>query len=134
MGNYLGVKMDKSPRITPVGSETSIREGWLCFEAERMAQIDTDAFEELLEDKHTTTIRLESLASDWHSHEWLSGVGYINFSIKLEMTLRREVRSGRNHWYAYRRVGGVLFKRYVGQSDRVTSKRLVEVAQKLPGI
>lgn len=126
--------MAKEPRKTTVGSETSIREGWLCFGHEEMAEIDTEEFQELLEDKHTTTIRVQSLAFDWHSREWLSGLGYFEFSIKLEMTLRRECRSGRNHWYAYRRVGGVLFKRYVGQSDRVTSKRLVEVAQKLPGI
>lgn len=126
--------MAKQPRKTIVGSATSIREGWLYFEDERMAEIGSDKFEELLEDKHTTTIRLESLAKNWQSHEWLSGVGFTNFSIKLEMTLRREVRSGRNHWYAYRKVGGVQFKRYVGQSDRVTTKRLVEIAQKLPGI
>jgi hypothetical protein len=134
MGNYLEVKMSKSPRKTTVGSETSIRDGALYFEDVRQANIDTELFGEMLEDKYTTTIRLESLASNWFSHEWLSGVGFTDFSIKLEMTLRSEIRSGTKVWYAYRRVGGVLFKRYVGQSDRVTTKRLVEVAKKLPGV
>lgn len=124
----------KKPRSTVVGSQTSIWEGWLYFEDVRQAKIDTELFTEILDDKHTTSVRLESLASDWTSHEWVSGVGYTNFSVKLEMTLRKEYRSGRGHWYAYRKVGGVQFKRYVGQSDRITTKRLVEVAQKLPGV
>lgn len=134
MGNYLGVKMTKKPRTTLTGSQTSIWEGWLYFEDVRQAKIDSELFSEILEEKHTTSVRLESLASNWTSHEWISGVGFTDFSIKLEMSLRSEIRSGTKVWYAYRRVGGVLFKRYVGQSDRVTSKRLVEIAQKLPGI
>lgn len=126
--------MSKKARNTPTGYETSIMGGWLYFEDVRQAAVDSELFAEILEDKHLTSVRLESLASDWTSREWLAGVGFTNFSIKLEMTLRSEIRSGTKCWYAYRRVGGVLFKRYVGQSDRVTTKRLIEVAQKLPGI
>jgi len=126
--------MSKNPRQTPIGSETSIREGWLYFEDVAQAKIDTELFAEILDDKYTTSVRLVSLENNWQSHEWLSGVGFKDFSIKLEMTLRAEFRSGRKHWYAYRRVGGILFKRYAGQSDRITTKQLVKVAQKLPGM
>lgn len=126
--------MKRSPRNTPIRYQTSIVDGWLYFEDARQAEVGTDLFVDILEDKHTTSLRLVSLANDWFSHEWVTGVGIVDFDIKLEMTLRKEFRSGRAHWYAYRQVGGVLFKRYVGQSDRITTKKLVEVAKKLPGI
>ena len=123
--------MSKKPRQTPIGSETSIVEGWLYFEDVRQAKIDTDSFVEILEDKHTTSVRLLSLSADWHTREWVSGVGSVQFSLKIEMTLRKEVVKGQKYWYAYRRAGGRLQKRYVGASDRVTEKRLLEIAQKM---
>lgn len=126
--------MPKKPRNTPISYETSIRDGRLYFEDVAQAEIDTEQFTEIIDDKHTTSLRLVSLASNWEENDWLSGVGYVKFSLKLEMTLRAEIRSGTKVWYAYRRVGGILFKRYVGQSEAVTTKRLVAVAQRLPGI
>ncbi|MBZ0284046.1 MAG: hypothetical protein K8L97_25120 [Anaerolineae bacterium] len=50
----------------------------------------------------------------------------------MQMTLRREIRSGRGHWYAYRRVFGKLHKRYVGTDDLISQMKLLEVAQKMP--
>lgn len=123
--------MNKSPRKTTIGSETSISGGWLYFEDVRQAKIDTDEFTEIIDDKHTTTIRVETLASTWETNEWLSGVGSVTFSLKIEMTLRKETVKGQSYWYAYRRTGGKLQKRYVGASDRVTTKRLLEIAQKM---
>lgn len=123
--------MAKSPRKTTIGYETSIVEGWLYFEDVRQAKIDSDEFAEILDDKHTTSVRLVSLTSDWQTNEWISGVGSVKFSLKIEMTLRKEVVKGQFYWYAYRRTGGRLQKRYVGASDRVTTKRLLEVAQKM---
>jgi hypothetical protein len=105
--------------------------GWLYFEDVRQAQIDSDEFVEIIDDKHTTSMRLVSLAGDWQTREWISGVGSITFSLKIEMTLRKETVKGQSYWYAYRRAGGRLQKRYVGASDRVTERRLIEIAQKM---
>ncbi len=118
-------------RSTPLCFETSIVEGWLYFEDVRQAKIDSDEFTEIIDDKHTTSMRLVSLAGDWQTREWISGVGEHTFSLKIEMTLRKEIVKGQSYWYAYRRAGGRLQKRYVGASDRVTTKRLVEIAQKM---
>ncbi len=123
--------MSKKARSTPIAWETSIVEGWLYFEDVRQASIDTEQFTEILDDKHTTSLRLVSLAGNWQTREWLSGVGSVSFSLKIEMTLRKEIVKGQSYWYAYRRTGGKLQKRYVGASDRVTTKRLVEIAQKM---
>ena len=51
----------------------------------------------------------------------------------MQFTLRKENRAGKLHWYAYRKAGGVQFKRYVGYDESITPSRLLEVAQKLPG-
>ncbi len=123
--------MAKSERQTPVRFETSIVDGGLYFEDVLQAKIDTDEFTEIIDDKHTTTMRLVSLASDWQTRDWIFGVGYNTFSLKIEMTLRKEIVKGQAYWYAYRRTGGKLQKRYVGASDRVTQKRLLEIAQKM---
>jgi hypothetical protein len=50
----------------------------------------------------------------------------------VEMTVRREKRGNTIHWYAYRRVFGKLYKKYVGRSDAITCQRLLEVAKSLP--
>jgi len=98
--------MSKTPRQTPVRFETSIVEGVLYFEDVRQAEIDTDAFTEIIDDKHTTSVRVVSLSSEWHTREWISGVGEREFSLKIEMTLRKELVKGQSYWYAYRRAGG----------------------------
>jgi len=124
--------MKRSERRTPISSETSIRDGWLYFEDARQAPIDSDLFVDILEDKHTTSLRVVSLASNWQESEWMTDVGVVKFDLRVEMTLRKEIRSGTAFWYAYRRVGGKLFKKFVGQSDRVTTEKIVKVAQSLP--
>lgn len=123
--------MSKIERQTPVRFETSIVKGVLYFEDVAQAKIDTDEFTEIIDNKYTTSMRLVSLAGDWQTREWVLGVGYNTFSLKIEMTLRKEIVKGQSYWYAYRRAGGRLQKRYVGASDRVTTKRIVEVAQKM---
>ncbi len=44
------------------------------------------------------------------------------------ISLRKERRRHRFFWYAYRRVYGQLFKRYVGSSAQLTLEKLDEVA------
>ena len=44
-------------------------------------------------------------------------------------TARKETsKTGKDYWYAYRKVEGRLHKRYIGKSEDITSKRLSEVA------
>ncbi len=121
----------KHARMTKIRYETSIESGKLYFEDVCQCSMDSELFGEMLEDRHLTSIRLVSLAHNWHERAWFAPDVQLN--INLEMTLRKERRGALDHWYAYRRVGGQLFKRYVGHSDQVTEKRLVEVAQHLPG-
>lgn len=47
-------------------------------------------------------------------------------------TARKEIRSGTAHWYAYTRVLGTLYKRYIGQTDMVTCRRLICVSRDIP--
>ncbi|MFO7680095.1 MAG: hypothetical protein R6X34_08590 [Chloroflexota bacterium] len=44
------------------------------------------------------------------------------------ISLRKEQRRQVELWYAYRRVHGVLYKRYVGKSAGLTLARLEETA------
>lgn len=119
-------------RQTKTGAETSIVNGILYFEDCNQCKVTDEVFPEIIGDGYTKTIRLVSLAADWIEHVWLDGVGMVKEDIDFEMTLRREIRCGRGHWYAYRRVMGKLNKRYVGTDENVTQKRLVEVARAMP--
>lgn len=49
---------------------------------------------------------------------------------EIGMTVRKEIRSGKVHWYAYKRFGGKLFKRYVGQLP--TYQALFDAATQMP--
>ena len=112
--------------------ETSIRNGDLYFEDARQCHIDDAAFAEIIGDGHTRTIRLISLDSTWVERVWIDGVGMRSDSVDTEMTLRREIKSGRGYWYAYRKALGKQHKRYVGTDEQVTQEKLLEVARKMP--
>ena len=81
-------------------------------------------------------VRLDSAA--WYS--WLEHPATTSFSYPIFdprcgyitgfMTVRKEARQrGGRYWLAYRRQGGQLWKRNLGQSDRVTAARLEELAR-----
>lgn len=123
--------MEKQPRNTKTGLTASIIYGDLYFEDVRQCHID-DAAELLDDDPTLRAIRLVSLSSNWtKTYSYGSDITFRK-EIDFEMTLRREKRGGRWHWYAYRRVCGVLRKRYVGTSDRLTEARLVDIAAAMP--
>lgn len=126
--------MSRKDRATPLRNESSIVDGWLYFEDVRQAKIDTELFADLMGDGYTRAVRVVSLENRWQEREWMSNIDSVDFDLSLQMTLRLEERSGRMYWYAYRRVGGKLYKRYVGSNEQVTTKRLVQIAQKLPGV
>lgn len=124
--------MDKKPRNCKTGRDYSIHGGVLYFEDATQSRVDSPEFVEMLDDSTVKSIRLVSLSKDWYKTFYVDWDAKINDNINVEMTLRKEIRSGRAHWYAYRRVMGKLHKRYVGTSENVTEHRLLEVAQVLP--
>lgn len=117
-------------RKTKTGSSVAIIGGVLYFEDVPQASMGTDLFYELLEDKHTKAIRVMSFAADWIEYYW-NGSDFAEETVNLEMTIRAEMRSDKKYWYAYRKHGGKLQKRFVGQTEQVTAARLADVARKM---
>jgi len=112
--------------------ETSIYQGALYFEDCKQADVDTDTFIEMIEHPSVQVIRLVSLSSNWMESVWIDGQGFQKEMIDIEMTLRKEIRSGRAYWYAYRRVLGKLHKKFVASSENVTQASLLEIARAMP--
>lgn len=114
-------------------NEVRIQGGKLFVEDVEQCDISDDIAAEMLEDKYITSVRLISLKENWVNNVtiWQTGA-VLQEAINMEMTLRKEKRSGKYHWYAYRRKGGKLYKRYVGYSENLTEERLLEVAAKMP--
>lgn len=50
------------------------------------------------------------------------------------VTLRCEQRRGQDYWYAYRRVGGKLRKRYIGPSSSLSIGQVLSAANELVGL
>lgn len=50
--------------------------------------------------------------------------------MEICMSVRKEIRSGKVHWYAYKRFAGKLHKAYVGQF--INFRSLWDAATKLP--
>lgn len=119
-------------RKTKTGYDTSIQNGILYFEDCSQCKVTDDVFSQIIGDGYTKTIRLISLNSNWSERVWIEGVGSQTERIDFEMTLRREIRSSKGHWYAYRRSAGKLHKRYVGDDESVTEERLIQVARHMP--
>lgn len=118
-------------RKTKTGQDMSITEGWLCIGGVQECLVGSDEFYDILEDKYTKSIRVESLGNIWTEGLW-TGNDFINIDINVEMTIRKEKRGQKEHWYAYRKRGGVQAKRYIGQTDRVNNRKLADVARNMP--
>jgi hypothetical protein len=119
-------------RKSKVKDESSIVGGFLYFEDCKQCSIQDEVFVEFLEFKGQGAIRLVSLEHNYAQRVWMETGAKVVEEINTEMTLRPEARSGRRHWYAYRRVHGKLFKKYVGTSENVTHDRLLEVSKAMP--
>lgn len=122
------------PRKTKSGSIASIVNGNLYFEDVRQCPVDDPRFAEIVGDGYTNSIRLVSLDSGWAQTVWLDWNTSVKETINLEMTLRREVRAHRGYWYAYRRVHGKLYKRFVGDDENVNQGALLKVARSMPSL
>lgn len=118
-------------RQTKTGYEVSIHDGYLYFEDIRQFPITEEHFHEEIEFEGVRSIRVVSLSSNWQQYVYLNGQEFIE-NINMEFTLRKEKRGNKNHWYAYRRFGGKLHKKYVGDSSQITPQRLIEIARALP--
>ncbi len=124
--------MRKSNRKTKVGAETSIQCGRLFFAESEQCRVDSELFKEIIGDKYTNSIRVISLDREWYQNVWLDHDTRLKETINIEMTIRAETRHGKKVWYAYRRVLGVLYKRYVGASDDMSQQKILETALKMP--
>jgi LuxR family transcriptional regulator, maltose regulon positive regulatory protein len=68
-------------------------------------------------------------AGDQVWFDWLASIPSFTFSGRHgRLTVRQETRSGGIYWYAYRRVGERMVKRYLGRTTDLTPARLEEVA------
>jgi hypothetical protein len=123
----------KRTRKTPTGQETSITNGQLYFEDAKQCAVDSELFTEIISDGYTNSIRITSLSSNWSEKNYIGYDATLVTSINVQMTMRREVRYGRGYWYAYRRFGGKLFKRFMGQDADITEEKILEIARKMPG-
>src|SRR5579884_463681 len=65
---------------------------------------------------------------------WLEGVSSFSFQGQQgQLTVRKEARPrGAQYWYAYRRIGPKMAKKYLGRSADLTLARLEEVAAAFP--
>src|SRR5579875_2482231 len=79
----------------------------------------------------------ESLGIDLNGpawFDWLGGIASFSFQSRSgdTCTIRKEiVQRGGAYWYAYRRAGGRMVKRYLGRTADVSLARLEEVAAAL---
>jgi hypothetical protein len=124
--------MMKNPRKTSTLAETSIQGGHLYFEDARQCHVDDPQFSDIIGDGYTKSIRVVSLDYDWERKVYLDYTTTVTEQINVEMTLRLEKRRNSFVWYAYRRVHGTLFKKYVGLSENVTQQRLLDIAKGMP--
>lgn len=67
-----------------------------------------------------------------NSHEWIDWLASIpSFTFSGQqghLTVRQESRSGGIYWYAYRRAGEKMAKKYLGRTGELTLARLEEIA------
>ena len=77
--------------------------------------------------------RALSVALDRHEwFDWLASIPSFTFRGQQgELTVRQETRSGCTYWYAYRRLGEKMAKRYLGRTAELTLARLEQVAAQL---
>lgn len=118
-------------RKTKTANSFAISDGNFYIDGIEEYSIEDRKFRLMLEDAGTKSVRVQSLRTEYYQEFW-NGGAYMRDSINVEMSLRAEIRNGKKHWYAFRKRGGKLYKRYVGYSDQITEKKIVEIANKMP--
>jgi LuxR family maltose regulon positive regulatory protein len=94
----------------------------------RLSWSDEHQTYELFETIAGRPLRITPGEPEWFT--WLESISSFTFSGKLgEFTARKESRQwGDCYWYAYRRVGSKLSKKYLGRTTDVILTRLEEIA------
>lgn len=125
----------KKTRNCKTARDAAIYGGQIYFEDVRQCGLSDELAHDILDDTHLKAIRVISLSRDWYNevYLWDAAGATIKETINYQFTMRKEKRGQRWCWYAYRRVAGTLFKRYVGISEEITEERLLKIAQALPG-
>jgi len=106
-----------------------IEDGVLWYEDCPQMHVDSEDF--WLEIDSQYVVRVISVDYSPQLRVWYPDAELIE-SVDMEFTLRQERRKNGMFWYAYRRVHGKLHKVYVGKSDQITTRKLVELGRKLP--
>ena len=86
---------------------------------------------ELRESQHNQVLPVTPGSRAWFA--WLAAVPSFTFNGQAgQLTVRQEIRPrGGAYWYAYRRIGKKMAKRYLGRSTELTPARLEAVAAQL---
>jgi streptogramin lyase len=71
------------------------------------------------------SMEVESLT--WFA--WLAQASSFMYSKAITYEARKELQDGSENWYAYRRIGGDLTRRYLGRSSELTVARLEQIAE-----
>lgn len=124
--------MSKKDRSTKTGRSAALIDGVLHLDGIPECKMSDPLFVSFLDDPSIKAIRIVSLEKQWTEKYWLDGVGFQTAEIRLDFTIRKEIRSKKIYWYAYRKTGGIQAKRYMGMSEQVEPYQIARVASKLP--
>lgn len=103
----------QSRRSTPM-----VKGDFLLYESSSMAE------------QRTLSVQLKVGSVQWL--QWLRGADrfYVDGTLG-KFTARREIRRDQAYWYACRKLGGKLYKKYIGKSEDITPEVLRDVDQVL---
>jgi len=100
---------EQSKRATPM-----VKGDILLYESSSMAE------------QRTVSVRLKVGSAQWL--QWLRGADRFYVAGTLgKFTARREIRRNQAYWYACRKLGGKLYKKYIGKSEDITPDVLRDV-------
>lgn len=112
--------------------ENRIEKGAWWVEDVYQCQIDSVDMSEWL--KHETVIVVISLEVDIEITIAHGNKIYTREPLDVRMTLRCEKRGQMRQWYAYKRIHGVLRKKYLGHDEDIKTERIVDIAKKYSGL
>lgn len=126
-------------RNTKTANICSIHEGKIYFDYDNggraQAALGSDEAYTLFEDGTSIpSFRVVTLGASYYTESFVTYTDtkpLVDF-VDVQMTVRAERRGNKIHWYAYRRAFGKLNKKYVGCSEQLTERRLLEIARALP--
>jgi hypothetical protein len=119
-------------RKTKTGTDVTICGNRIFIEDVMQCELGTDSAIDFLDHKSIVAIRIIDDGTDYGEEVWDGSSNWVKLEVNMGYTLRKEVRSGKPTWYAYRRSSGKLHKRYVGGSENITLQKIRDIAIALP--